>query len=276
MTLIVGFVRHGEWVLLALWLFGGMCISIWVLPGTRKRHVAQNIIRMVNTTYWMTGPITAVYWMIFLPMYILITGHLPVDFNAQAMMIGGILMQAFQWIITSQVKTWAKAEEQHLWRSQQAWFALWPLNLLGIPKLVSKNSSWQISAVQAQATFCINSIELLGLVGALIYAVLNIHSRVSDMTGTASMLVGFFTAVYSLLLLFPTTSYLFNSIIRGKKHTFNISSRHLLGGFMIASLIVFGIYVSDWALSFSLFFSIGTPTWLNSPSTLFVKQTEKI
>ena len=95
-SLVVTCVRHGEWILLAAWCAAMLAALVWACTSTHKRRAAQAVIRMVNTTYWITGPLTAVFWMLFVPSYILISGELPFQFNAEAMMIGGFLMGALQ------------------------------------------------------------------------------------------------------------------------------------------------------------------------------------
>lgn len=95
-SLIVVCVRHGEWVLLAAWCAGLLISLVWACTSSHKRRAAQAVIRMVNTTYWITGPLTAVFWMLIVPTYILLSGQLPFQFNAEAMMSGGLLTSVLQ------------------------------------------------------------------------------------------------------------------------------------------------------------------------------------
>ena len=244
-------VLHPEWVMLFFWVMLAVGCSVWAIPDPRS--AAQVIIRMVNTTYWITGPLTAIFWMVFVPAFILIEGHLPFMFNAEIMMVGGIIVNATQWTMTVLAKQWAKAEEIHLWRSQQAWFALWPLNFFGIPRLLNPHTSWQISTIQAKMTFMVNACEVGLLIASLISALFDVRARVATMTSAAALMIGIFTALYSLSLLLPTTSYLLNTLFYGKRHTYNVSSRHILGGFLVACLLLYVVYVPDWSIAFSHF-----------------------
>jgi hypothetical protein len=158
-------------------------------------------------------------------------------------------------------KKWAKAEEMHLWRSQQAWFALWPLNFLGIPRLLNPNTSWQISTIQAKVTLGFNLAEVLLLCTSLLYALLHVRERVDSLSGAATLLVGVFSATYALALLFPTTTYLFNSLLFHKRHPYNTSSRHILGAFLLLCLVMYMVYSPNWALAFSQFFLPSAPSW---------------
>jgi hypothetical protein len=163
--------------------------------------------------------------------------------------------------MTVLAKKWAKAEEMHLWRSQQAWFALWPLNFLGIPRLLNPTTAWQISTIQAKFTLGVNLTEILLLVSSLAYSFLHVRERVASMSGAATLLVGGFSAIYALTLLFPTTSYLFNSLLFQKRHPYNTSSRHILGGFLLLCFIVYAVYSPNWGLTFSQFFLPIMPAW---------------
>ena len=159
-------------------------------------------------------------------------------------------------------KKWAQAKEMHLWRSQQAWCALWPLSFLGIPRLLNPNTSWQISTIQAKVTLGVNLSEVLLLSSSLAYSLINLRERLASPSGAATMLVGGFSAIYALALLFPTTTYLFNSILFSKRHPYNTSSRHIIGGFLVLCLITSTVYhAPNWSLAFSQFFIPATPSW---------------
>lgn len=263
-SLVVTHVRRAEWILLIVWVGLVVILYAWHATTSRTRFAGQSIIRVVNTTYWLTGPLTAVFWMVFVPSYILLSGSLPFHFNAEAMMAGGLVVSTLQWVIVVIAKRCAKACEMHLWRSQQAWFALWPLNFLGIPRLLNPNTAWQISTIQAKVTLCINACEVAFLSSSIITGLLTAHSRITSLSGAAALLVGCMYALYALSLLIPTTSYLFNSLLFNKPHPYNISSRHILGVFLVICLVLYVAYSPDWALAFSQFFALETPSLFSS------------
>lgn len=259
-SLLVTHVRRGEWVLLGAWCACSVCALAWHVTTSRTRIAAQAVIRIVNTTYWLTGPLTAVFWMVFVPSFILLSGTLPFHFNAEAMMAGGLVVSTLQWAMVVIAKRCANACEMHLWRSQQAWFALWPLNFLGIPRLLNPNTAWQISTIQAKVTLCVNACEVGLLSAAIVSALISSHDRIATVSGAAALLIGCLYALYALSLLIPTTSYLFNSILFNKRHPYNISSRHILGGFLVVCLVLYVAYSPDWALAFSQFFALEAPS----------------
>jgi len=268
-SIIITFVMYAEWIILAVWVGGFLSCFFFVYLTGRTLDFSRYIIRLANTTYWFSGPLTAIFWMDFMPALILFNGAFPFDFNIQILMLGSVLIAIFQWIPVTLVKEWGNVEEAHLWRSQQAWYALWPLNLCGIPRLFSSNTSWTISKIQAIVTLLVNVAQVALLVVAMVYSLCQLSVRLgntageSEVAAVAAQITGLLTALYSIVLISPITTYLLNFLIFQTRRPMTMSSRHIILLFMLGWLVVlyafnFATFTSD---AFDAILRFEWPRW---------------
>lgn len=273
LAFIVYFVSNGHYILLALDILIFFMLLMIAVSKTGK-PVGRYIVRLVNVTYWMTGPLSAVFWMDLMPCLLLVCPYVPFRLNTQLMVLGGLVVAVLQWVITSVTKSWAKTKEVHLWRSQQAWYALWPLVIAGIPSLFSTSKTWSVSSSQALFTLIFNCIQMAALTASCVYGVYSLTQiitvskldqiLVSDKEDNVmgQRIVGLVLSMFSFLLIYPITISLLMSQFGSKSTSIlDVSMRHFTLLFMILLVVIIYAFNFDkwrWE-AFTSFATLGFP-----------------
>ncbi|GAM25757.1 hypothetical protein SAMD00019534_089320 [Acytostelium subglobosum LB1] len=250
-------------------------------------EVSAFLVRVVNVSYWFTGPVTAIYWLEVMPLWLLFTLRLPFVFNTQVMMTGCLVIMLVQWIMTNIVQSWAGVSDLYIWRGQQNWFALWPLVISSFI-LVSKSKlgkpSWKPSSLQTKLVFVVNVIELGLFVSGIIYSMFSLRTIMNDHlldhSNMSAMLLGLLLTFYSINLQFQVTYFLFSVYFHNLKKYFfpaaipnrfdktdsvgremSISMRHYMVLLLLIWCLILWFYQgSQWEWSqFSQIFTKGVP-----------------
>lgn len=287
-TVISYYIRHSQIILYAVFcafLLGMLIISC---SAGSPRAIARVLIRVVNITYWITGPLTALWWMLVLVLLLLVSPTIPFMFNTQVMVLLGLVVAFGQYIIGELVKHWGGAEEIDMWHSQQAWFALWPLNLVValIMFIKARGSRWTPTNWQSAVVFMFNVVQLAVLIGGIIYCGFTLKELLHDVFSGAksfeqspllTKLVGVVLGLFSFALLISPTLYLASTFLAsccGKCRccprqavtpgTFSFSGRIFVIILPLLCLtILYGFNFAAWASdAFNYVFPVaGIPVW---------------
>ena len=87
--------------------FAWLCIVVGCTAYNRK--FATYIITLENTTYFFNS-ISAFFW-VFLPIYMCITGTIPLKYDPAVLTFGGLWLEIWTWSLLVLIKRWAPLGE---------------------------------------------------------------------------------------------------------------------------------------------------------------------
>jgi len=226
---------------IAVWGLQAIIVMAFCALARNKRRFQALLVIFSNTIFWFTGAISAIWWVIILPLCL--SFGLSFRVNVLVLLIGTLLSLICQTVISRLAKWWGGAREIHFWRAYQMWALLWPLNLIAPYWAWRGKKAWSsVYRVYFQLTCTV--LQLIGHVVGIIYPVvaawiqystgpLNLIDIMSD-----SRLMG---ALVSFWMLVSVWDPALTLILR---KPLQVSSRQVLMSGMVALLFVY-LFVSE-------------------------------
>jgi len=134
----------------------------------------------------------------------------------------------------------------------------------------AEGCEWTPTTWQSTLLLCLNLLQSLALLSGIIYSLYNLRNIIQESQSVKFStlfvhLLGIVMAMFSLMLLFPITTYLIRtkcSCCR-KGGGIHASTRHFILGFTILLILLFYVLdLSPWSPdAFDEFFKWGSPSW---------------
>eukprot|EP01125_Pyxidicula_operculata_P014866 TRINITY_DN5006_c0_g1_i1.p1 TRINITY_DN5006_c0_g1~~TRINITY_DN5006_c0_g1_i1.p1 ORF type:complete len:897 (+),score=171.17 TRINITY_DN5006_c0_g1_i1:193-2883(+) len=215
-----------------LFILGISLISVFAyLVGCYHSRTFQvRTIIFANTTYWLTGIISALWWMLIFP-FCISMGVAQTEMNTPIAVFYGLVTFFVQWVITKIQIIWSNnmsktkknlskdektnVSESHFLRAYQNWALLWSAHILAILLAVTKRWNAPTSFLYIVKFFVFVHISMLTV--GVVYPFVQFY-RGADFL---SMVGGLFVNLVYLLVLFHPAVY----FITG--YNVEFSGRHL-------------------------------------------------
>lgn len=239
----------------------------FVVLANKHEGLVRYCIAVSNLTYWITS-ITSVYWIMILPVGIILTAALDSQFkmNNEVILFGGLVLSFLQAMAVECSKWWGHTSELQIWRSFQMWAISWVVHVQAIFSAIrtviwksfgkKAATGWSVNDFEFKVMKMVLILQVLGMVTAILYAVLQLMrsqfgiSVISSNTTVSYYLVGVVLTTISLYSIWEP----FWVTLRGRP--LFLSARHnnimLLVGFLILYGMMHGS-ITDFFAQISVF-----------------------
>eukprot|EP01125_Pyxidicula_operculata_P012670 TRINITY_DN4171_c0_g1_i1.p1 TRINITY_DN4171_c0_g1~~TRINITY_DN4171_c0_g1_i1.p1 ORF type:complete len:1021 (-),score=92.84 TRINITY_DN4171_c0_g1_i1:81-3122(-) len=250
-----------------LFILGACIITIlfFMLGCYYSRSFQVRVLIFANTTYWFTGILSALWWMMIFPLCLSI-GVAVMDVNTPAMIVYGLLSFIVQWVLTRLQIYWSNemlqvkgripkeekttVTENHFMRAYQNWALLWSSHILAI--FLAATKKWNAPKAFVVAVKFFVFIHLLSLMVGITYPLIQLFTGPAP---TISMYGGMLVnLIYFFVLFHP-------GVVVLTGYNIEFSGRHLTFVFLIGLVMLWMVTTNVDILGFLRQLSTLLPDW---------------